>query len=128
MNIDFIFMNILFFLIVFLVVFLVDFYVLCKEKSKGNKKRVEKMTTGDLFLISRYKLDEKKINLKKMNFHSSIINGFIISFVSTAISLINVHIGIQLAIGFVMLFGLIYAIYELYGRHLHKIWGKEEKK
>ena len=78
-----------------------------------------------MYLISRFNLDDKCINLHILNFYISIINAFIIAFVSSLIALINVNIVIQLLIGFVLLFALIYAIYEIFGRHLKKKWGKK---
>ena len=121
---DFLF-NVIFFLFAFLMVFLVDYFILSKVK-KG-KKRVDKLTTIDSFLIRRYNLDEKKLNLTRLNFQVALINSFIISFVSSIICLINVFITIQFLIGFVMLFFLTYAIYEIYGRHLRKKYGKTNK-
>jgi len=79
MDIDFIFFNVLYFLIVFLLVFLVDFYVLSSKKE--NKKRVDKLTSQADFIIRRYNIDITKFSLRRLNFHISIINGFIISFV-----------------------------------------------
>ena len=122
MSFDSIMFNLIFFLVAFLVVFLIDYYILCKKKTK--KKRVDKLTSEGDYLIRRFNLDINKINLKMFNFHISIINAFIISFVTTVISTTNLHIIIQLSIGFVLLFALIYSMYEIYGRHIKKKWGK----
>ena len=119
---DFVMYNILYFLILFLVVFLVDFYFLSSKKE--NKKRVDKMTNQAEFIISRYNVDMKKFSLRRLNFHISIMNGFIISFVAVTIPLIKVHVVVQLLIGFVMMFSLIYSIYEIYGRHVKRKYGK----
>ena len=48
----------------------------------------------------------------------SIIDAFIISFVTTFITIIKLDTIWQILIGFVLLFVLIYAFYEIYGRHL----------
>ena len=123
--------NIIFFLLVFIIVFLVDFYFIAKNRPKrkmGSKEKVkltDRLTTEGMYLMSRFNLDDKKVNLHMLDFHISIINAFIIAFVSTGISLINVNVIFQLLIGFVLLFALIYAIYEIFGRHLKKKWGKE---
>lgn len=123
--------NIIFFLLVFIIVFLVDFYFIAKnrpKRKKGSKEKVkvtDRLTTEGMYLMSRFNLDDKKVNLHMLDFHISIINAFIIAFVSTGISLINVNVIFQLLIGFVLLFALIYAIYEIFGRHLKKKWGKE---
>ena len=121
--IDMIFFNILYFLIIFLLVFIIDFYLLSSKKE--NKKRVDKMTNQADFIIRRYNLDMSKFSLRKLNFHISIINGFIISFVATTISLVKTSMTIQLLIGFVMMFALIYSIYEIYGRQLKKKYSKK---
>ena len=121
--------NVIYFLVVFMLVFFVDFYFIMKtrpKKVKGEKgkKPVDKLSSEGMYLISRFNLDDKKINLHMLNFYIAIINAFIIAFVSSLIALINVNIVIQLLIGFVLLFALIYSIYELFGRHLKKKWGK----
>lgn len=124
MSLEDILLNIIFFLVVFLIIFIGDFYFVSKEK--GKKRKVEKMTSQDLYIIKRFDLDDKLINLRKLNFHISIINAFIIAFVSTVISITNFHIGVQMAISFVLLFGLIYSLYELYGRMMKKRYGKNK--
>ena len=124
MNIENILLNIIFFLSVFLIIFLVDFYIISKEKNK--KRKIEKMTSQDQYIIKKFDLDDKLINLRKLNFHVSIINAFIIAFVSTTISITNFNIGIQMAISFALLFGLIYSLYELYGRYMKKRYGKRK--
>lgn len=114
--------NIIFFLITFISIFLLDLLFLCSKKTK--KKRVYRLTSEGMYLIKKFDLEEKKIDLKKLDFHISIINAFIISFVSVTISLIKTSIIIELGIGFVLLFLLIYSMYEIYGRHIEKEWKK----
>ena len=125
MTLENILFNLIFFMIVFLIIFLADFYVISKVKSK--KKKIERMTSQDLYIIKKFDLDETRINLRQLNFHISIINAFIIAFVSTIVSITEFHIGVQLAISFVILFGLIYSLYELYGRHMKKKYGKRQE-
>lgn len=122
MNIENILLNIIFFLVVFFIIFIADFYFISKEK--GKKRKVEKMTSQDLYIIKKFDLDEQRISLKILNLHISIINSFIIAFVSTTVSITNFNIGIQMAISFVLLFGLIYSLYEIYGRIMKKKYGK----
>jgi purine-cytosine permease-like protein len=121
--------NIIYFLIAFIFVFLIDYFVITKKRTKKTKEHKgtcqENLTTEGMYLISRFNLDDKLINLKQINFHISIINAFIISFVATNISLIKLNLIFQFLIGFVVLFLLIYAIYEIYGRNLKKKWGKK---
>ena len=124
MNLENILLNIIFFLVVFFIIFLCDFFIFSKEKSKN--KKIEKMTSQDLYIIKKFDLNDKLINLKKLNFHISIINAFIIAFVSTTISITDFNIGIQMVISFVLLFGLIYSLYEIYGRIMKKKYGKRK--
>ena len=114
--------TIIYFLLTFIFVFCIDFFFLCRTKSSG--KKIYKITTEGLYLISRFHLDKKKINVKLLDFNISIINSLIIAFVSVTISLINTNILIQFGIGFVLLFLLIYSLYEIYGRMISKKWRK----
>ena len=116
--------DVIFFLLAFLFIFLVDFFFICRKRNKSTRKKEFRITSEGLYLIGRFNLDEKKINIKKMDFHIAIINSFIIAFVSTTISLIGNNIILELGIGFVLLFLLIYSIYEIYGRHIRKEWSK----
>ena len=125
MPLEMILLNIIFFMSVFLLIFIIDFYIVSKEKVKNRK--IEKMTSQDLYIIKKFDLDDKLINLRQLNFHISIINSFIISFVSTIICITDFHISLQIAISFVLLFGLIYSLYEIYGRYLQKKIGKKNK-
>jgi len=125
MTIEYILLNTIFFMSVFLIIFIVDFYIISKEKNK--KKKIEKMTSQDVYIIKKFDLDSERISLRQLNFHISIINAFIIAFVSTVVSITDFHIGVQLAISFVLLFGLIYSLYELYGRYMKKRYGRRIK-
>ena len=113
----------LFFLIAYIFIFVIDYFFICK---KGKKRKSFRITSEGNYLIRRFNLDETKINIKQLDFHISLINGFIISFVSVTISIFNNSILLEFLIGFVLLFLLIYAIYEIYGRILVKKWGKED--
>ena len=70
------------------------------------------------YVIKKFKINQNKINYKKELKWMSLINSFIISSVGTFVSCIDTYIFLQLGIGFVLLFLLIYALYEIYGRHL----------
>ena len=109
-----------------LVVFLVDYYLVNKRKLKLINNKGKNKTIGELdYLIIKFKLKEKKLNKDRVIFWIAIINSFIISFVSSVVMLLDIPIVFQLLIAFVLLFSLIYSLYELYGRHLKKL---EEKK
>lgn len=117
-----------------IIIFIVDYFIINKRKlklinnkgvtKKGKKKKVK--TIGEIdYLIYKFKLNPKTMNNDKMILWISIINSFIISIVSSIIMLMPFKIMWQMLIAFVLLFGLIYSLYEIYGRHLKK---QEEKK
>lgn len=113
--------NLLFFLGLFLVAFLV-FLIMNLRRLKKKKQRKMKEVN---YLISRFKLDKKKINYKALAVIISIANGFIISFVCTVICILPCKLIWQMLIGFVMLFVLIFLFYELIGRMCIKKGWKE---
>ena len=90
---------------------------------KGKKKKIKNISEVD-YLTAKFKLDAKKLNLNKVIIMISLINAFIISIVSSVIMLMPFAIMWQLIVAFALLFGLIYALYEIYGRHLKKKEGK----
>ena len=122
------------FIALLIIVFLVDYYLINKRKlnliknkgvtKKGKKKKIKSISEID-YLKAKFKLDEKKLDKDKMIIMISFINAFIISLVSSIVMLMPFAIMWQMIIAFALLFGLIYALYEIYGRHLKR---KEEKK
>ena len=122
------------FIILFIIVYLVDYFLINKRKlnliknkgitKKGKKKKIKNISEVD-YLSAKFKLDTKKLDMDKMIIIISIINAFIISIVSSVIMLMPFAIMWQMIIAFALLFGLIYALYEIYGRHLKH---KEERK
>ena len=114
------FYHFIWFALFFIAVYIVYFFML-----KSKLKRKKEKTIGEIsYLIRKFHLDVRKIDYWKMILPISLINAFIISFVATVIMLFPVNMIWQLLIGFVLLFFLIYAIYEIYGRHLVKNYGK----
>ena len=119
--------NLIFFFVLTLLIFLVDYFVVFKKRLKSKKiKNTDILEIS--YLIGKFKLDPNKILFKPLSLYCALINGFIISFTVTVISNIKVHMIFQLLIGFVMLFGLIYSVYEIYGRILiKKGWQKRNE-
>ena len=67
------------------------------------------------------------MDLNYVFFMVSLIDAFIISFVFVVITIIPWDMGFSMLLGFVLLFGLIYALYEILGRVLvKKGWSKNE--
>ena len=118
------------FIILFIIVYLVDYFLINKRKlnliknkgitKKGKKKKIKNISEVD-YLKAKFKLKDKELNLDSMIIIISLINAFIISLVSSIVMLLPFAIMWQLIIAFALLFGLIYSLYEIYGRHLkHK--------
>ena len=126
--------SLLVFLGVFLIIFLIDYFLINRRRlnlknnvgktKKGKVKKVKNIGEID-YLMAKFHLDETKLDKNKIIIWISLINSFIISFTSTIIVLIPLKLIWQLLIAFVILFALIYALYEIYGRHLKK---QENKK
>lgn len=119
--------NLIFFFVLTLLIFLLDYFVVFKKRLKSKKiKNTDILEIS--YLIGKFQLDSNKILYKPLSLYCALINGFIISFTVTVISNIKVHMIFQLLIGFVMLFGLIYSVYEIYGRILiKKGWQKRNE-
>ncbi len=102
------FLMLVFFLIIFVVIYFINLWKFKNKKTIGEVK----------YLVNKFNLIEKKLKIRKMILWISIIDAFIIAFVGTFISILPVKFGWQFLIGFVLLFALIYSLFEIYGRHL----------
>jgi len=111
--------NITFFMTLMLIIFFVDYKFILMRKIKSRKVKNEDIMEFN-YLIHKFKLNPKKINYKPTALWCALFNGFIISAVVTVMYLIKLKFIWQLMIAFVMLVGLIYSIYEIYGRILVK--------
>jgi len=107
-----IYFQLFFFTFVFLLVFTI-YFIYLKIKVKNNKKIMELE-----IMIKQHKLNRAWINYNIQVIFVSIINALIIAFVTSFVSLFEMNYGIQMALAFVFLLGLIYSLYELYGRIL----------
>ena len=119
-----IWLNLLFFFIVFLLVYVITYFI---NLQKFKKKKIK--TIGEYnYLVTKFRLNFRKLNVRKMLLWFSLLDAFIIAFVTTFITLVDMDTIWQMVIGFVLLFVLIYACYEIYGRHLvSELERKEEK-
>ena len=124
---------IIYFLLVFIIVFLGDYLIIKKpiydslnNKQKKNKKKDKLRDIFELnYIITKFNLDKKKMPIKKCLLHFTLINALIISLTVTILSMLDIFVGWKFLIGFILLFGLIYAIYELYGNMcIKKGWKK----
>lgn len=117
---------------VFIVLFLINYFLIYKrgynsikkQKKKKRQKKIEEYI-GLSYIIPRFKLDINKMNLNYVFIMLSIINAFIIAGVFSVICIIPWDIEFSMLLGFVLLMGLIYSLYELFGRYLvKKGWSK----
>ena len=110
--------------ILLVAIFVVDYFFIKRrhykknigKKNKKNNKEFELMEIT--YLISKFKLEKNKLPLKWLFPIISLFNAIIISLVAVVVIAIDVNIIFQLLIGFVLLFALIYSMYELLGRFL----------
>ena len=125
--------DLIYFAIVFVLVLLVYTIFIVprrlKKLSKVKSKKTKKNYLGEAtYIIGKFKLDEEKINLKAIMYTLGIINSFIMAFVCMVVAVIPLDRMLQFLIGFVLLFLLIYSLYEIYGRILvKKGMGKSKK-
>jgi len=114
-------------IIAFLIVFVYDYFIILKAKYKGligKKKKKRNLLISELELMKvNHKFELNNFKLKKIILIIALINAFIISFTSFIIMLIPWDLIWRLLIGFVLMVGLIYAIYELLGRILERKYG-----
>lgn len=123
-------------LIAFFLIFLIYYFLILKRRYNNyfNKVKKKKKKNKDIYesmeisyLIYKFKLDTKKIDLLYLLKRIAIIDAFIISFTGTLVYYIPLKIMWRFLIAFALLFCLIYAIYELFGRFLvKKGWQKDE--
>lgn len=112
-----------FFLVLFVIFYIIHYIF---DAIKIKKKKLDNIMLMS-YVIKKFKINKNKINYKKELKWMALINSFIISSVGTFVSCIDTYIFLQLGIGFVLLFLLIYSLYEIYGRHLVKKIRREEK-
>lgn len=112
-----------FFLVLFTIVYTIN-YVFDYRKIK--KKKYDNIMLMS-YVIKKFEINKNKINYRKELKWMTLINSFIIAGVGTFVSCLDTYIFIQLGLGFVLLFLLIYSLYEIYGRHLVNKIGRDEK-
>ena len=117
---------ILFLLIVFIGVFIIDYFLILRNRlfiilnRKINKKNKD-MEIGEInYLAYKFKIPKQDLYKVSIILWIAFVNAFIISLVSTVVTSVPLAICWQLLIGFALLWGLIYSLYEIFGRVLIK--------
>ena len=103
-----------FYILVFVIIMLLT-YILDLSKIK---KRKYKSISEVQYLIAKFNLNSSKINYKKICLVVSLLNAIIITTVVVVVSSLNAPIALQFLVGFILLFALIYMLYEIFGRIL----------
>ena len=118
------------FIFTFILLFIADYIFIAKPKLKKvfegenkkkskKKKKQKEVEVGELnYLVHKFKLDKNKLDWKSLAIMFSIINAFIMAFVVAILEFVSGEFYIKLPIAFVLIFALIYALYEIYGRYL----------
>lgn len=109
------------FVLLFLLVLIV--YVVFVNKRRSDYTKLKDGNYVKAF-IARYDLDMRKTKYKTVLMVFSVINSFILAFTSALVLNIESYIW-KIVISFIVIFVLIYALYEIAGRILKN---KEDKK
>lgn len=105
------------YVIAYILVFILYFFIFVRKKTKYDKNKVP---VEFYYLISLYKLDQKKINYKKFIYITAFINTFIIVTTYIIISKLLDKWLWQLLIGVIIITLLIIICYGLLGRYYQK--------
>ena len=108
------------FILIYLIAIIVYFVFI--NKRRADYKKLKDGSYVKLF-IAKYNLDMRKTKYKTVLTAIALINSFIIAFASTLILYINSFIW-KIVVCFIVVFSLIYALYEIVGRYLKNREGK----
>ena len=109
--------SLIYFGVCFIVVFLL--YLLINMKFRKEYKEGKQQVEIN-YLISRFKLDMRVTKYKTVKFLVALLNSFIISVTFTIIINLKFKYVYKLMIAFVIMFILIYSLYEIVGRALKR--------
>ena len=117
---DYVFKFLYDFVLIFLIVIIVYFVFINKRRSD-----YKKLKDGNYvkYFIAKYNLDMRKTNYKTVLKVIALMNSFIIAFASTLILYIDSFIW-KIVVCFIVVFILIYALYEIVGRYMKNKEGK----
>ena len=107
---------VIYFLIAFIIVYLFYFLTVIMQKKKYDKF---KSSNQVMYFVNRYKLNVKKINIKKFINIISLTNSLIIAVSFAAVIKIENSI-LMLFIGFLILIPLMLLSYHFIGKYLQK--------
>jgi len=107
------------------ILFFIGFLIFYLLYYKYTKKEYSKLKDGDYIklFIARYDLDVRKTKFKTILKVVAFNNSFILAVVTTLVLYIKGYM-LKILISFVLIFILIYSLYEITGRYLKKKEGK----
>lgn len=105
------------YVIAYILVFILYFLIFVRKKTKYDQNKIP---VEFYYLVSIYKLDQKKINYKKFIYATAFINTFIIVTTYIVISRLLDKWIWQLLVGIVIIILLIIICYGLLGRYYQK--------
>jgi hypothetical protein len=109
------------FVLLFLLVLIIYFVFINKKRKDYSKLKKDSYIKG---FIVKYNLDMRKTNYNEVLNVFAIVNSFILAFTSALILNVDKFIW-KVVVSFIVIFVLIYALYEIAGRYLKN---KEDKK
>ena len=109
--------NIYFYIIVFILVFITRF-ILFQINKKPKKKKKRDTAVEKLYLMRKFNLKKSDVDTKYMNLFLSINDAFVITITLVLVFEITNRYLLQILIGIVSVFGLIYLTNEIIGKLL----------
>lgn len=110
--------SLIYFGICFMTVLLIYLLFINRKFRKEYKEGKEQVEI--YYLVKRFKLDMKITKYKTIKLIVSILNSFIVAFTFTIIINLKFKYAYKLMIAFVIMFIMIYSLYEITGRILKK--------
>ena len=105
------------YVIAYILVFILYFFIFVRKKTKYDKNKVP---VEFYYLVSLYRLDQKKINYKNFIYATAFINTFIIVTTYIIITRLLDKLVWQVLLGIVIIVLLIIICYGLLGRYYQK--------
>ena len=105
-------------LIVFVIIFLARLFIYMRSHKK--KKKNTGIIMEMKYLITKFNLDDKKVDTKGTAALISLLDRLIITGTFIAVLLITDNIYIEMILGLALVVILIYVVYEIFGRILKK--------
>ena len=94
--------------------------IILKKKKKKKERKKEAKIVEVSYLVAKFNLKKERLLTRKILMIISLLDAFIISNVFIVITVLPMKLIWQMLIGFVLLFGLIYSVFGIFGSILLK--------